>query len=192
MDTMRVAREEGIQRPAEIDERLQQIGKELSKARAEAGRLMGSKTKMDALVRAIADCRQLEEPCQKIYAMPDDLDKQIEMAQNAGNLERYKAAKATLYRAGLAAPEAREAFLERYDDISDKAAAAEKEAADLKAKYHRLSKLRFNVQLAQNRQYCYNLDYCPEPPDPLEEGKEIQTRGPQQEQNQNRLDTPHR
>ena len=170
MDTLRTAREENIQTPGEIDERLNQIGKELSRARAAVGRLADSKRKMDVINQAIADCRRLEGVCDRISAMPDnDLEKHIQMAQNAANFERYKQAKAIIYQAGLAAPEAREAFLARYDEISDKAAAAEAAASRYKEQYNRLSKLRYNVQLAQNRQYCYNLDYNPKFPDPEKE-----------------------
>lgn len=180
MDTIRVAREEGIKNAIEIDERLNQTGKELSKARAEACRLAGSKSKMDVLAQAIADCERLEALCERIYAMPDDnLEKHIQMAQNAANFERYKEAKATLYRAGLTASEAREDFLERYQDISDKAVAAEAAASRHKEQYNRLSKLRYNVQLAQNRQYCYDLHYCPEPPAEWEQ--EIEPKETQQE-----------
>ena len=162
LDTVRVAREEGIQNPIEIDERLQRVGKELSKARTEARRLAESKGKMDVLAQAIADRDRLEELCERIYAMKDgDLDKHIQMAQNAANLERYKVAKATIYRAGISAPEACEEFLGRYKSISQKATTAEKAAGDLKEEYRKLSKLRHNVQLAQNRRYCYDAAYCP-------------------------------
>lgn len=194
MDTIRVAREEKVQTPAEIDERLNQVGKELSKARADIRRLTESKGKMDVLAQALSDYEELRELCEGIYAMPDDLDKHIKLAENAGNLERYKAAKANIYRAGLTAPEAREDFLERYQDICDKAAGAEDKADALKEQYNRLSKLRYNIQMAQNRQYCYDLHYLP---DPFEEDLDQdhgQATQPQQEElpRANHRDYPER
>lgn len=172
IDTIRVAREEGLENPFEIDERIQQAGKELSKARAEARRLSDARNRMDEVAKAIADCERLSSLCERIYAMPDDsLDKQIQMAQYATDLTRYKEAKATIYRAGIASPEAREALLARYRDISAKAAAAETAMTRHNEQYSRLIKLRYNVQMAQSRQYCFDLDYCPEPP---EEAKDPQ------------------
>lgn len=178
MDTVSIAREEGVRNLAEIEDRLHQVGKKLSQARAAAHRLSESKNRMDVLVQAVADCERLEGLCEQIYAMPDDdLEKHIQMAQNAGNLERYKAAKAEIYRAGLADSAAREGFLARHQDISQKAAEAERAAAELKAQYHRLSKLQHNVKLAQTRQYCYDLDYCPDPPMDLDiEPRETETQ----------------
>ena len=162
LDTVRIAREEGIQTSMEIDERLNQTGKALSKARAEAGRLASAKANMDEVAKAIADQRRLEGLCERIYAMPDDaMEKHIQMAENDANLERYKQAKAIIYRSGVADPTGRQEFLARYTAISGKLEQAEKNAAALKDQYRRLSKLRYNLQLAQNRQYCYNLDYFP-------------------------------
>lgn len=162
VDTIRISREEGVQTPDEIDARIQQTGADLSRAKAAAQRLSETVQRMRPVMQAIRDVEMLQERCEKIYAMPECLDKTIGLAQEAANLKRYEQAKADMYRCGVAAPEGRQAFLERYSAVSQQQSAADERVTELKAQYSRLSKLKHNVAMAQNKQYCYDIDWGPE------------------------------
>lgn len=162
VDAVRVAREESIQTVPEIGERLKQVGANLNRARSEAARLTGSIQKMETVMQAIRDFDALHQKCERILNMPECLDKNILLAQEAANLERYRQAKANMYQMGVAAPEGRQAFLERYSLIDENLQRANQSCEELKEQYRRLSKLKYSVEMAQIKQYCYDPDWEPE------------------------------
>lgn len=159
VNTLRVAREEQIQTPGEIDDRLNTTGKNVSKAKAEVRRLSSALQNMSYLSNAIAEYQSLKELCEGIYKMPSGPEKKAMQERHADKIEQYKQAKATMYRHKINSDEQIPEFEERYARMSETFQKAEEALVDAKEEYRRLSKLRYNVQLAQNKQYVYGPAY---------------------------------
>jgi hypothetical protein len=82
-------------------------------------------------------------------------------------LEKYKKAKAVLYRATIKTDAEIEDFINRRERLVKAKEQEEDNLTKAKEEYRRLSKVRYNIQLAQNKQYCYGPDY--EEPTPEQE-----------------------
>lgn len=160
VNTLRVAREEHIQTQGDIDDRLNIAGKNTSKAKAEVRRLNSALTNMAFLKEAIEQYQSVKELCEGIYNMPNGAEKEAMKNRHAAKLEQYKHAKAAMYRHKIASDEQIANFDERYQQMSERLQRAEEALVDYKEEYRRLSKLRYNVQLAQNKQYVYGPGYA--------------------------------
>lgn len=159
VDTIRIAREENIQSIPELEERLNAVGKETSKSKAEVRRLTAAKNRMDVLKKAIEGYQNVKDILEKIYAMPDSPEKTQRLQEYSDEIEDYNMHKAVMYRHNVTSQEDIELFLERYEEMEVKLPAAEVRADTLKNQYRRLSKLKYNLQLAENKMYCYGPDY---------------------------------
>ena len=176
LDTIKVAREENIDNSNELDEHLNIAGKNVGKAKAELRRLTTAQNKMEALYEAIEGYKEVKDICEQINAMPYGPQKTKLQELNVNAIEDYKKYKSVMYRHNVSTIEDIQDFLERYQIIQDKLPKVEQEVEKCKEEYRRLSKLKYNLQLAQNKQYCYGPEY-PEPkqeqPQPKENGTKI-------------------
>ena len=159
LDSIKVASEENISNLDELNERLNSVGKETSKSKAELRRLTSAKNKMDVIYEAIETLNEVKEICEQIREMPDG-PRKIELQQkHASEIEDYKYNKSILYRHKITNEAEIQDFLERYKTIQEKIPYVEAENERYREEYRRLSKLKYNVQLAQNKQYCYGPEY---------------------------------
>ena len=159
LDTIKVAREENIENINELEERLDIAGKNVSKSKAELRRLTTALNKMETLYEAIEGYKEVREICEQINAMPDGPQKTKLQELNANAIDDYKKYKSVMYRHNVSTDEEIQDFLERYQTIQEKLPKVEQETEKCKEEYRRLSKLKYNLQLAQNRQYCYGPEY---------------------------------
>ena len=162
IDSIAVARVENINSTSQLDDQLHKVGADLSRARKEAERLQGAVNNMAPIMQSILAYNALQQKCEKILNMPESLEKKILLASEAGDLERYRQAKANMYQAGVMASEGRQAFLERYSSIEESLQRANQACDELTARYRDLSKLNYNLQMAQIKQYCYDPEWKPE------------------------------
>lgn len=176
LDTIKIAREENVQNPNELEERLNMVGKDTSKAKAEVRRLTAAQNKMEVLYEAIEGYEEVRAVCEKIYALPDGAEKTKLQQQYANEIDDYKRYKSVMYRHKVTSDEEKQDFLERYQTIKDKLQSAEKEAEKCKEEYRQLSKLKYNLQLAQNKQYCYGPEYIEPEQEPQEPEQPEQER----------------
>jgi len=177
LDTIKVAREENIENINELEERLDIAGKNVSKAKAELRRLTTALNKMETLYEAIEGYKEVREICEQIHAMPDGEKKTKLQQQHANEIEDYKKYKSVMYRHKVSTDEEIQDFLERYQTIQEKLPKVEQEAEKCKEEYRRLSKLKYNLQLAQNKQYCYGPEYIePEQEQPEQERSDEQIK----------------
>lgn len=179
MDTIRIAREEKISDPTQLEKRLDAVGKETSKSKAEVRRLTAAKNRMDILYEAIESYSEVKEICEKIHSMPEGPEKTELQQKYAEEIEEYKKSKSVMYRFKATSDQEIADFRERYNQILAKLPEAEAQAEKNKEEYRRLSKLQYNIQLAQNKQYCYGPEYkdpelspAPEPEKSEERNKE--------------------
>lgn len=159
LDTIKMAREENIENINELEERLDIAGKNVSKAKAELRRLTTAQNKMETLYEAIEGYKEVREICEQIQAMPDGKKKTELQQKHANEIEDYKQYKSVMYRHKVSTDAEIEDFLKRYQMIQDKLPKVEQEVEKCKEEYRRLSKLNYNLQLAQNKQYCYGPEY---------------------------------
>lgn len=159
IDTIKVAREENIQDQAELEARLAEVGKATSKSKAELRRLTTAKNKMDVLYEAIETFNEVRKICEQINALPESPLKIKQQEEHASEIADYKSSKAVMYRFNVTSDEEIKDFLERYNQIQSKLPKVEEQVANNKEEYRRLSKLKYNLELAQNKQYCYGPDY---------------------------------
>ena len=159
LDTIKVAREEKIENLNGLEERLNIAGKNVSKAKAELRRLTAVRNKMEILYEAIEGYKEVKEICEQLQTMPDGEKKTGLQQQYANEIEDYKKYKSVMYRHKVSTDEEILDFLERYRVIQDKLPKVEKETEKCKEEYRRLSRLSYNLQLAQNIQYCYGPNF---------------------------------
>lgn len=159
VDTIRVAREEKIDNLKQLETRLDLVGKDISKAKAELRRLTATKNQMEVLHEAIEGYLEVKDICERLQEMPDSPQKTELQVKHAEEIEEYKRHKSLMYRYKISTQEDIADFRERYQQIEKKLPFVEEQLAENKEVYRRLSKLKYNLQLAQNRQYCYGPEY---------------------------------
>lgn len=169
IDTIKVAREENIQDHSDLEIRLLEVGKATSKSKAELRRLTTAKNKMEVLYDAIETFNEVRKICEQISALPADAKKSQLQEKHASEIADYKSSKAVMYRFNVTSDEQIKDFLERYNIIQNKLLLVEEQVENNKEEYRRLSKLKYNLELAQNKQYCYGPDYIEPEQEPEQE-----------------------
>ncbi len=159
LESLRVAREEQIETLSQVDDRLNEVGKSVSKSKAAVRRLTQTCENVALLKAAIDEYHKMKALCDPIFAMPDGQDKENMKKRHAAVLAKYSQAKATMYRHKVMTDEDVADFERRYRQYTERLEMAQETLADAKVEYRRLSKLRYNLQLAQNRQYVYGPGY---------------------------------
>ena len=159
LDTIRVAREENISNALEVDERCDKVGKEVKKSAAEIRRLTDSINRMEPMIEAIRGYQAVKEICEKIHAMPDGPEKTELQKLHTKEIEAYKEHKAVMYRFQVTSEDKIQDVLERFEEYVNKRKSAEEQSEKFRENYRQLKKLKYNLDLAQNKQYCYGPAY---------------------------------
>jgi len=159
LESLRVAREEKIETLSQVDERLDEAGKSVSKAKAAVRRLTQVCGNVAFLKAAIDEYQAVKALCDHVFEMPDGQEKENMKTRHAAILAKYSHAKATMHRHKLLSDEDVADFERRYQQYIERLALAQETLANAKVEYRRLSKLRYNLQLAQNCQYVYGPGY---------------------------------
>lgn len=159
LDSIHTAREEDIETPAELDLRLKNAGSALSRARSAEKKVKHTKEKMETLNEAVLTYRKTAAIARKILEMPDGPEKEKLSEQNKDILDSYKSAKAVMYHYKVNTEEEIADFEQRYAKIQVDIQGLEERVEQAKEEYRRLKKLSYNVELAQNTQYCYGPEY---------------------------------
>lgn len=159
MDSIKIAREENIEDFSDLEARLDTVGKKTSKSKAELRRLTTAKNKMEVLYDALETYNEVRKICEEIRALPDGPKKVELQEQHASEIADYKSSKAVMYRFNVTSEEEIKDFLERYNHIQKRLTAVEEQVENNKEEYRRLRKLKYNLELARNKQYCYGPDY---------------------------------
>ena len=157
--SLHYATEEGLNNPAEVDNRVNEVGASYSRARADLKRSTAALEHMKPLADAIADWRETKDLMEKILALPEGPEKEKMLGQYESELAKYKKARAAMYAAKLNTNAEVADFLIRYDEIRKKMPEKEERLENAKEVYRKLKKLQYNILLAQNEQYVYGPGY---------------------------------
>lgn len=190
LDAIRVAREENLKTQEEVEAAVNAAGKNCAKAKAAIKRIDASLNRMSEIYEAIQAYQEVRSICEQLQA--ENKAEELFTQQEQKALAKYKKAKAALYRATIKTDEDINSFLERRRHLEETKKQEETNLAQAKEEYRRLSKLRYNVQLAQNKQYCYGALY--EEPALEREPPETQLsepESPEQEKNTGEIDREH-
>ena len=165
LDSVRIAQEEGIETPADIERRLDNTGAAYSRAKASLRRNMHVKEKMKDLKEAIITYEKNRQLADSIYSMPEGERKTEMLRANNELLNRYKEARAVMYAHGLK-EETLEAqimdFKKRWRHVEGNIRAATHQYDETREEYRKLKKLQYNMALAESPKYCYGPEYKPE------------------------------
>ncbi len=159
IDTIYIAQDEKIDTLAQLDVRLKDAGAALSRAKSAYKKTVRAKEKMETLNEAITMYRKTETLAQKILDMPDGPEKDQLSVEYKDVLASYKSAKAVLYQYQVTTEDGVKDFEQRYKKIKSDIAELEERLDSAKEEYRRLKKLSYNLELAQNAQYCYGPEY---------------------------------
>lgn len=176
MDSIHVAAEEGLGTPAQIDERVNEVGAAYSRARSALQKTKRSQEKMEALDKALKDYDQTKELAERIHALQEGPEKEKLKNQYKDEIERYKKAKSVMYGYKVTTQDQIDDFRERYADIVANIPVMQKEFDKAKEDYRRIKKLQYNAYLAQKAQYCYGPAYSEEEAFNLNKPKEEQEK----------------
>lgn len=162
IDSIYTAKEEEIETPAQLDQRLDEAGAAYSRANSSLKKTIRAKEKMETLNEAVTQYRKTARIAQGILDMPDGPEKDRVSNEYKDVLDRYKSAKAVLYHYQVTTEEGISDFEQRYKKIQEDIVTLEENLDFAKDEYRRLKKLSYNLELAQNAQYCYGPEYSPD------------------------------
>ena len=159
LDTLTDVQEEKIETPAQLKQRLDEAGAACKRAGAALKKTTRAKEKMEVLNDAVKSYRRTSSIAQKIFAMPEDGEKKQALAEYKEIIDRYNEAKAVLYQYGVKTEEEIADFENRYKKIKKDITELEERLELTNTEYRRLKKMNYNIELAQNTQYCYGPNY---------------------------------
>lgn len=159
IDSIYTAKEEEIETPAQLDQRLKDAGAAYSRARTAHKNAVRTKQKMETLNTAVMSYRQTEALAKQILDMPEGEEKNQLQEEYKDILDRYRSAKAVLYRYKVTNEDQIVDFEQRYQKIQSDILELDERLELAKEDYRKLKKLSYNVQLAESQQYCYGPEY---------------------------------
>lgn len=159
IDTIGAVKKRNINTKSELNTRLKQTGTSISTLKRQEKALKTNLNKMDVIYNAIKDYKDLKALCESFLDMPPSMEKEKLQREHKEDIDKFKAASATLYRTKTMDSIAMSDFLERYESIQTKHKQIEKELKKAKEEYRTLKKIEYNIQLAQNTQYVCGLNY---------------------------------
>lgn len=158
-NTMVMARDKGIADKAQMDERLDRVGKEIARKKKQLKNLTPKYNKMANIKKIIDQYEEVKDVCEAIFSMPEGKEKDEALQEHAAEIEQYNASKRYMHLKNLNTPQQIEDFNKRFSSIEEHKTSVQKELDTEKEEYRQLKKMEYNVALAENNQYCYGPDY---------------------------------
>lgn len=159
LDSVQIAQEEGLRTPHDIEVRLEQAGAALSRARATVRRTQATLEAMAAVEKSIRDFESLRYMIEDFNHLPEGAEKSRKRKDLAPELERYRQARAVMYRNGVTQYSHIEDFRKRYAQAKKKLQDANQNLDAKKEEYRRLKKLQYHTKCAFSPRYCYGPNY---------------------------------
>ncbi len=171
-DTMVAARDMGIESKAQIDERLDRVGKEIARKNKQLKNLAPKYNEMNNIKTIVGQYEAVREICEEIYAMPENPEKNTALKEHRQEIDRYNSSKRYMHLKNINTQEQIDEFNNRFASVSEHMQNVEDELAVVKEEYRKLKKMEYNITLAQNNEYCYGPVYTL-PELPKENQKEL-------------------
>jgi len=162
LDALHVSREEGLEGPSDVADKLNEVGAAYSRARAAVNRSQKSLDKMKALAFALQEYEATHTIVEKIDALPNGPEKEQLLEQYAKDIDRYKHAKAIMNGYKVSTQAEIDDFWKRYDDINRNLPEMEERYETLKEEYRKIKTLNYRLTLAQTELFVFGPAYVPE------------------------------
>ena len=159
LDAIRVAREEQIDTPNEIEERLHQAGSTLSRANSSYKKTYEAKAKMEPLNKAIKAYRDTQKISDKVRSTPKGEEKDLLIRKHVADLKKHLDAKKEMQKYGVETEEQIMNFEGRYSKITSDLAIKKEKLNTAKKRYSQIKRLQESTLMAQYEQYCYGPLY---------------------------------
>lgn len=159
MDSIQIAREEGIDNQYDIEAKLHTTGAALSRARAAVKRNEKIKNSMETLKQAIDEYEAVKYQAERIFYLPDSDEKFRLINDNKDIIDRYNRAKRILHMNKVESAADIFDFKKRYGQVQKNVDDSQQLLDEKKDEYRRLKKLQYNTSLAQDVRYCYGPEY---------------------------------
>lgn len=172
IDSIYEAERENLETPAQLDARLNEAGAHLSRAKSALKKTSHARDKMQTLNETIKEYRKISKIALQILEMPDGEEKEQASEKYKSVLESYNSAKSVLYHYGITTEEEIADFEDRWKTINEDVKDLEERLDLAKEDYRRLKKLKYNMELSQNVQYCYGPAYTYDALQQMEEQRE--------------------
>lgn len=158
-NTMVMARDKGIADKAEIDERLDRVGKEIARKKKQLKNLTPKYNQMVNIKKIIDQYEAVKEVCEAVFSMPEGKEKEDALKEISTEIEQYNASKRYMHLKNLNTPEQIADFNKRYYSIEEHMKSVQEELAEIKEEYRELKRMEYNIAMAENNQFCYGPDY---------------------------------
>ncbi len=158
-DTMVMAKEMNLQSSADIEKKLDRTGKEVARKRKQLKSLTTQYNQMKTINENIETFESVKDICEEIYHMPDGPQKEEATAAHAAELQQYTNAKRYLHLKNINSDADVANFKQRYQSTTNHYNEVTQELETFNSEYRKLKKIQYNVQMAQNNQYCYGPDH---------------------------------
>lgn len=159
IDSISVARTENIKSINDIEDRLNEVGKDLSHNKQMLNKNVKLKEKMDKINEALSAYKEVKDVVENIGALKEGPLKKKLQEEHAAEIEKYKNNKVILYRYKCVDEEQIADFEKRYEKVKDNIINYNDAIEQGKAEYKKYKKLQNNVELAQNREYVYGPEF---------------------------------
>lgn len=161
LDALIVSEEIGLESPADVAEKLNEVGAAYSRARAAVNRSQNAMDKMKGLAYGLQEYEDTRQIAEQIDALPDGAEKEKMLEQYASEIERYQKARSIMKGYKVNTQEQIRDFWRRYDDITRNLPEMQERYDNLKEEYRKVKTLSYRLTLAQTELFCFGPAYDP-------------------------------
>lgn len=158
LEAISYAKEENIEDLTQLKLRTDECGKNLSKVKTSIRKNEDVRKKMEPIHNALSTVESLKETCEAIFYMAEGEEKTLLLETEKSKIDEYNVAKATLYHYKIDSEEKISDFKARYENCLNLAQNYQKEYEKISAQYTKLKKIKYQIDLAMNKDYCYGTD----------------------------------
>lgn len=158
-NTMVMARDKGIDDKAQMEARLDRVGKDIARKKKQLKNLTPKYNQMANIKKIIDQYEAVKEACEAVFSMPEGKEKEDALKELETEIEQYNASKRYMHLKNLNTPEQIDDFNKRYRSIEEHMKSLQDELRVVKEEYRQLKKMEYNIAMAENNQFCYGPDY---------------------------------
>lgn len=156
LEAIKYTKEENIKDLDDLKQKINNTGKEYQKLNTQKSKNAAVRKKMFPIQAALTNYENLKDFCESIYQMPNATEQAQKIKENKQTFDIYNAAKATLYHYKLDTEEKKEDFKKRWEFNTKEEERLQLAIAQTANKYKKLKKIKYQVDLALNKNYCFS------------------------------------
>ena len=159
VNAIELARKEDLDTPAQLKNRMNIVGADLSRTKKAYDTVSKTKERMEPLAKSIADYKRTKRLAEGVLSLPESTEKREMQKKYSDVIENYKTAKHFLHVYKIVDEAGIDDFDARYEKIQRDLSELEDRRDELSEHYRRLKKLNYSLQLADDPQFLYGPSY---------------------------------